>query len=229
MKYHAHFLAALICLCAVEKSDAATPMVTIPNFYWDTALQPQNHDNGMVGWTFFVARPVTVTQVGWYDHGGDGLSRPFQVGLWQDLSGGVFSPSATLKQLLGDASSGMIIPGGTAAALQGVWRVVDLPSALVLQAGSYYQIAGLDTAETPDVINYLWEYGTAFTNDDVYVSYFFDATRSSSQPGFHAVDYNHFAMAAGMNLGPMLFTVPEPSGLLLTAAGAGLLLVMRRR
>src|ERR1039457_7069885 len=45
------------------------------------------HGNGMVGWTFSLNQAVTISQVGWYDYGQDGLSRNYTIGLWQSLSG----------------------------------------------------------------------------------------------------------------------------------------------
>src|SRR5277367_194371 len=74
-----------------------------------TASFDESHENTMIGWTFHVNSTITINQIGWYDQGLDGLSRSFNVGLWQDLSGNYFSPSSTPVALLGN--SGMTIPG----------------------------------------------------------------------------------------------------------------------
>ena len=230
-RHLAPLLAAGICLWGIAESDGATSMIGIPSGDWTSSSGfNEAHGDGMVGWVFTVKQTITVTQVGWYDGAGDGLSRSFQVGLWQDLSGGNFSPNAPLVQLLGVASSGIVIPSGTSAALNGVWRVVDLPSSLVLQPGSY-QLAGLDTASTTDQIRYISQNYKIedLSNANVNTGQFFYAamgpTSSGSNPGFHAT-YN-FYLAGGLELGPMLFTVSEPSSYLLI--GVSGVLFLRRR
>ena len=51
------------------------------------------HGNGMVGWEFTLLQPITVSQVGWYDDSGSGLSQSFPgwtlgwFGFWVDSSG----------------------------------------------------------------------------------------------------------------------------------------------
>src|SRR5579862_6136127 len=102
------------------------------------------HGDGMVGWSFQLVEPFTITQVGWYAENSNGLSRPFQVGLWEGGGG----------SLIGDPITGLNIPAGTNVALVGSWRVVDLPAPLILQPG-VYAIGGLDTLATTDVIKYV--------------------------------------------------------------------------
>ncbi|MCB1130189.1 MAG: hypothetical protein KDN05_03610, partial [Verrucomicrobiae bacterium] len=125
------------------------------------------------------------------------------------------------------------IPSGTTAPLNGAFRVVDLAAPLVLQPGQY-QIGGLDTLGTPDPITYMWDGGIGvFNTPSTYVGSFFyaDMTGSgypASSPDFGWVNSNNFYLASGLELGPMLFVVPEFSvaGLMLPS---GLLLLRRRR
>lgn len=184
------------------------------------------HGDGMIGWTFHLEQSVTITQIGWYDQGADGLSRAFQVGLWQDLTGGYFSsPDST--QLLGDPNSGITIPAGTSASLNGVWRVIDLPDPLNLPPGDY-EISGLDTATTPDVIRYL--IARPSSNPQVTIRQFF-YPYFLTQPGFR-LTYNSdfYLLDGGLELGPMLFSnVPEPSGLALGSLSTLALLLFHRR
>src|SRR5215471_8623259 len=56
------------------------------------------HEDGMLGWGFTLLQPVTVTQIGFYDEGQDGLSRACQVGLW-----------GAAGQLLGQPTAGITI------------------------------------------------------------------------------------------------------------------------
>src|SRR3569833_1047671 len=96
----------------------------------------ENHGAGMSGWTFQLLVPFTVTQVGWYDEDPtNGLSRAFQVGLWQGVAAEGYPGMPPLEpfSLIGDATNGLVIPAGTNARLIGVWRVVDLPQPVTLQ------------------------------------------------------------------------------------------------
>lgn len=89
--------------------------------------------NGMIGWTFFLTEPITVTGLGWYDYGHDGLVDSHQIGIWKDLSGlprDQLFYGLTNMSLLASAT----VAAGTEAPLNGPWRTVDLPS-LTLQPG----------------------------------------------------------------------------------------------
>jgi hypothetical protein len=236
--YRALFLVAML-LTAGTASAANQPLINInpstqvvdasmiapPGFYRGF---DEDHANGMLGYTFTLLEPTTVTQVGWYDEGQDGLSRSFHVGLWQDLTE-FFNPSSVPTQLLN-----VTIPAGTNASLNGVWRVVNLPSALTLPAGDY-ELGGLDTSTTTDVAKYVI-IGSGQTTDPVLtgsqlsIGSFFYADIASS-PTFGPVNSNNFYLAYGLELGPMLFTAaPEPGAIVLLGLGAlGLLKFPRRR
>lgn len=185
-----------------------------PGQYWGFN---ESHNDAMIGWTFNLQRALTVTQVGWYDDGQDGLSRAFQIGLWQDLSA-YFNPGSTPAPLLGN--NGITIPGGTTASLQGSWRVVPLPVPVNLLPGNY-ELAGLDTATTPDVIKYvLADAGNPIppTSPGMTIRQFIWGVGPAS---FQMVDNRYFYLANGLELGPMLFTdIPEPSAFALFGLGA---------
>jgi hypothetical protein len=187
----------------------------------------EGHGNGMVGWVFTVQTPVTVTAVGWYDDGADGLSRAFQVGLWQDLNG-YFAPGSNPKQLLGNPVSGLTIPAGTAAPLQDSFRTVSLASPLTLQPGNY-ELAGLDSAATTDPIKYdELSYNPPSINGISNDGFFY---AGMSSPTFAMTDSNDFYLAWGLELGPMLFTsIPEPADYAaLMGLGALGIVAIRRR
>lgn len=190
----------------------------------------------MIGWSFNLQQPLTITQVGWYDQGQDGLSRAFQVGLWTGYDTG------SVQQLLGTPDGGITIPAGTGAALNGVWRVVDLPVPLMLQPGSY-ALSGYDTADTTDVIDYVGplspaEIGAAplvtipglTIGEPNWNPYGFPGEQSN---GFQAPE--GWLLVWGMELGPMLFTddsptiTPEPATLGLLAVGLAALVARRKR
>jgi hypothetical protein len=162
----------------------------------------ETHGNGMVGWTFTLQQSVTVTRVAWYDEDQNGLSHQFEVGLWHGSN-----------QLLGDQESGLFIPAGTAAALDGRWRVVDLPNPVELQPGDYV-LGGLDSSTSTDVIKYAHLLPTdvsdpALTGSRLTVGEFFYASIPQPQTGFDQP--SNFALLTGLELGPMLYiNVPEP-------------------
>jgi hypothetical protein len=223
-----------LTICTVMLSSLRVSGVLGPIVDVDPSNQTWNemHGNGMVGWTFNLLQPLTVTAVGWYDDGQDGLSRAFQVGLWQALTG-YFAPGSTPPQLLGTPSDGITIPGGTTASLQGSWRVVPLSSPLTLAPGNY-EIGGLDTATTSDKIKYvgvggLWPYPPVWPG--LTIRQFFYAALPSTPPPTFQVNYNdRFYLADGLELGPMLFTsIPEPRSLVLVGLGAVILLLLRWR
>lgn len=195
-----------------------------PGQYWGFNEQ---HGNGMVGWTFHLQAPLTVTAVGWYDEGRDGLSRQFQVGLWQDLVSYWFAPADSPRQLLGSVDAGITIPGGTTATLLESWRIVPLATPLTLAPG-YYELGGLDSAATPDVIKYDYCGSMAPippTAPGLTIGMFFYADDHSS-PTFGLT--SDFYLADGLELGPMLFTsIPEPSSIGLVGLGAVMVLLVR--
>ncbi|RYD29394.1 MAG: hypothetical protein EOP86_21800 [Verrucomicrobiaceae bacterium] len=204
---------------------SATASIAIVDVYppGDTGSFEEEHGNGMIGWNFKIKKPLVVTQVGWYDAGGDGLAEGlgnmWRVGLWQDPTGGDFAPGTAAVQLLGSNGNGIFIPPGTSAELQDVWRVVTLPAPLTLQPGSY-QIAGLDSFERTDPILFV---SGQKSNELVESGTFFWSAFSAGTFTYSSEYY----LAYGVELGPMLFTVPEPSGQILIVLG--MIIVLRRR
>ena len=168
----------------------------------------ESHGNGMVGWTFQLLEPFTVTQVGWYDEGADGLSRCFQVGLWQANPGIPPFWGWQSSSLIGDPQAGLIIPAGTnASTLIGVWRVVNLSEPLTLQPG-FYELGGVDTLATADVIKYVDagpQPNLTLTPPDspVVIGALFYPGLRSSETNLHPT--TQYYLASGLELGPMLF------------------------
>lgn len=89
-----------------------------------------------VGWEFDVLSTITVTHLAFYDEGQNGLTQSREVGLWD--------PTGTL------ISTGTVL-GGTAATLDGVWRLVDVPD-VTLALGNGYIIGALNNANNQDPI-----------------------------------------------------------------------------
>ena len=110
-----------------------------------------------------------------------------------------------------------MIPGGTVSTLQDSWRVVDLGRELVLVPGTY-QLAGLDTAESTDPIRFMGGLPSRFTGsppgfyhpsvEGGKFSFFYSGT---NQLAFGPTPIDKHYLATGIELGPMLFTIPEHS------------------
>lgn len=83
-----------------------------------TAIDAQEYTTG---WAFTTSGVLSVTALGYFDAGGDGLSSFHDVGIFS--SGGTLLVSAT-------------VPSGTAGTLNGDWRMVAITPYL-LPAGSY--------------------------------------------------------------------------------------------
>lgn len=123
------WLAAL--LTAATQVAMATPVV---DFNPAGGATGNNNDNQSVGWQFNVLSQTTVTGLGWFDEGLDGLSTDHEIGLW--------APDGTLLV-------SALILSGTANALDGLFRTVGI-SPLVLAIGDGYIIGGVNTAGTTD-------------------------------------------------------------------------------
>ncbi|HEV8540809.1 MAG TPA: hypothetical protein VGR78_00315, partial [Verrucomicrobiae bacterium] len=169
----------------------------------------ESHGDGMVGWTFQLLVLFTVTEVGWYDQDGDGLTRAFQVGLWQA------DPELPPFQrwlgasLIGDPVHGLSIPEGTNAVPVGVWRVVKLPQPLTLQPG-FYEFGGLDSEKTADVIKYVGAIpgtrGLTPPSSPISIGDFFYSATSTFlwQTNSNFGPTTGYYLANGLELGPML-------------------------
>ena len=82
------------------------------------------------GWWFTLSAPKTIKGVGFYDAGQNGLAASYEIQL-HVLTGGDPSTSSNFSKIYFDDQGNyenIIMPSGTTASLDGVWRRVDLPS-----------------------------------------------------------------------------------------------------
>jgi hypothetical protein len=160
------------------------------------------------GWGFHVVSPITVTDVAWYDASGDGLSNSHRIGLWK-IASQSGNPGPSDQDLLG---SGLVIPSGTIAELDGPWRKIAIPSGpLILPVGDYL-LGGENNANSTDPVKFV---NQGFGADSrIYVNYL---AGHSSATGFHEPDVSF--LVAGVEMGPNLFVqpIPEPSPYLLAS------------
>jgi len=85
-----------------------------------------NNQNQSVGWQFNVVTPLTVTALGWFDDGANGLVTSHTVGIWD--------PTGTLL-------ASVLVPSGTVGILDGQFRVINI-APLLLSVGTGYIVGG---------------------------------------------------------------------------------------
>ena len=91
---------------------------------------------------FQLFAPITITAVGMYDHGQNGLTQAHGFSLW---NGNDLTP---IQLNYGGGVNQVTIPAGTAATLEGSYRVVALSSPQTLQPGFYAMAVTMPTTGT---------------------------------------------------------------------------------
>jgi hypothetical protein len=163
--------------------------------------------DGLIGWTFNVLEPITVTGLAWYDNGADGLSHEHDVTLTRT---GI--PTSLLTAA---------ISAGTTASLLGSWREVAT-APLTLMPGSY-TILGTDFTTTPDILKFAG--GGQPLPTDARVDPLQTPVFEPNGGGGGSL------LSSGVWLGPMLFVqpVPEPGTIVLAGMALFFLALVRRR
>lgn len=179
--------------------------------------------DGVVGWTFTATESFTISSLGYYDHGQDGLVDSHDVGVWR-ISGGPPSLLATAA-----------IPSGTTANLNGQFRYTQI-APLQIATGNDYVIgatigfgvgvAQYDPTVTPTASG--WSVVSKISNVAGRFGLVFPAGS-----GFD--DFNFPSDFGGASDPPIagpnfLISVPEPSSFLLYASSLiGIAASSRRR
>lgn len=200
------------------------PAVGAPAPVWAVGADPatEGYDesmrNGMVGWTFTVSAPVTVTGLGWYAQNPGGLSVSHEVGIWQyrvgstNIDWGITNPPLLVSVVVG---------AGTNATLNGAYREVDLASPIILPVG-YYVIGGTYASEKVDPVKYIGG-GGLLSDPRILVvepiASLNDPNSSFQVPDAMSVD----PIGWGVWLGPNMRVIPQPS-LQITRSGDHLVL-----
>jgi hypothetical protein len=209
-------IACLIMIIAASGAFAAPVII----FKASTSDDDWPNQDRMVGWGFtaLAEEGLTVTGLGWYDYGGDGLSHEHLVGIW-DFRGNLLASA--------------LVPSGKSAPLEHMYRQVEI-SPIELLLGRFYYIGGLDFADSTDRIAV--DVDRITSPDVVYAS----AYLAPVGGGFQWPNLNSPPNTVHDNgfYGPMFFipnipkdwTIPEPATFTLVGAGlAGLGLMRRKR
>jgi hypothetical protein len=211
MKTSAVISAVSVTFCALLLTPEA---LAVPILSFD----PQQNDSyegsapgATRGWEFDVVSPggITITDLGIFDFGADGLADSHTVGIWN--SSGNLLVSAT-------------VPAGTVAPLDanGLFRSVAIPDLWLPQAagyriGAWYNVGGIDA----------FEGGVANLNVDPAISFVRNLT-ATNVPVL-TFPAQSFSYRNPGYFGPGFEIVPEPSTRVLTGAAVALSIWPRKR
>jgi len=126
------FLLSALSIAVVNAPAQAGLLLDITDSTGAVAGSPAVGDPETVGFSFSLTQASTVTSLGIYDTGGNGLIDSHDVGLWTSggaLLASVMIPSGTSATLVASADTGTFTGGG--------WRFTSLDSALNLGPGDY--------------------------------------------------------------------------------------------
>jgi hypothetical protein len=121
------------CLILLTVFASGSLMADVLSFNTSSAGSAINN-NQTVGWEFDVLSSVTVTGLGWYDQGLNGLADSHEVGIW----------NSTGTTLLTSA----LVAAGTTDPLDGLFRTVGI-TPIVLSPGEYI-VGGENFADNPE-------------------------------------------------------------------------------
>lgn len=170
------------------------------------------NNNQSVGWQFNVTSTITITGLGWYDDGGNGLATGHTVGIW--------NPAGALI-------TSVFVPAGTVAALDGQFRTIFF-APIVLNVGSGYIVGGENFVTNPERLAF-----NVSQTLDPRIAYV-DATFSALGSGF--VRPTQFSTATTGFYGPSFSiagssaAIPEPATIMLLGTGlVGTVAAIRKR
>lgn len=200
--------------CAVGVRQARAEIIAIQD--WSGTMQYTTSFKGVTGGYEFTVHgtPITITKLGFFDYGADGLGQPHDVGIWEL---GNTTALATATVTTNSPLEGPMIAGA------GQFRYEELASAVELSANTTYRIGAYYSSTHTDA--WAQSNGTvAWTTADE-ISYVDPRYRYDSALAYPDNELSPRELAY---FGPNFQFVPEPGtlGLLL---GVGVFAVIARR
>jgi hypothetical protein len=196
-------LAALFATSALTANAAILPLAV--NFD-DTGISGGSGPNVNIGWEFSISSTISVTQLGFWDAGGDGLGEAHQVAIWHASGAGDLG-SAIVSGTVAAGTVDPLAPGSH-------FRVVDV-TATLLTPGDYV-IGGRLPGQQVD--SYKDQSAGTINNLAFGPGISFIQKRFGGDPAFIRPDFT----GAGSGIYGPNFTfasVPEPSSIALAVCG----------
>jgi len=198
-------LTLLLTACAFDAASAAAITVT-------GGTETTGFANRTQGFNFFTnAVAVTISHLGFYDSGSDGLNQSHEVGIW----------TADGSTLLASA----IVPSGTAGTLDSGFRFVAI-TPIVLAANTEYLVGAFNGNNTDPITRF----ATATTDPRITLgSTRFDSTFTgvfTAPTGAQGTSFDDGYFGPNFQIDG---NVPEPGAITLVASGIVLVILRRRR
>ena len=209
------FLLAIGCTMAGQHASAETMAIQD----WSGNMGYTTQYKGVTaGYEFTVGTdPITVTKLGFFDYGANGLSESHDVGIWEvGNSTALVTATVTTTSLL----EGPTIAGA------GQFRFVELSSTVELSANTSYRIGAYFSSDHSDA----WAHANdANASQTVASAITYLAPRYKYDSGLSYPDQVNNRVVG--YLGPNFQFVPEPGtfGLLLSVGAVALGMFVRRR
>lgn len=170
----------------------------------------------MHGYEFSLTTGQSLTALGFWDSGSDGLVGSYQVGLWQNDTQALLA-SAFIDNT--DALDGSVTVSG------GQWRYETLGSPVALSTTKVYTLAWFGAVSAPDALTITYSTLTSAPGVTVWNNIRYLSTPTFTFP----TNVGGALPETGPRSNVSALLVPEPgSALLLAMVGAGLLLRRRR-